>query len=309
MIKRLNLLFLALASAALADRGMIALTGPQVSVYEPGQKAIIAWNGKTEVIILSTDIYTAAETRVLGILPLPAEPKISRGDFKSFTFLQQLILSHLPRPKVLVKEGGTRELVPTVGVEVLFHEKLGAHDITTVRAADYENFVRWANEFAAKSGEQGGGAVPFTPAWQEMIKHYLDTGYRYFVFDVVTTQSAVLSREPIVYEFPAKSFYYPLAASSLLPGKTEIQLFTITPEIPDIWSVDLPFEFGSYFTFHGQKKNIIFKIGVDEAKKIAPPVGKLFSQPPYFSCLRYEGPLGDLDRDLVLSEFLKPVTR
>lgn len=305
-----RIVFLLLFSfvVARADRGMLPVSRSDISVYGPGQKAIIAWNGKTEVIILSTDIYASAETKVLGVLPLPSLPKVMKGDFKSFASVQQLISSHLPRPKVLAKEGGRRELVPTPGVQVLFQEKIGAHDLTAVKANDFEEFVRWAQDFVKKS-ETGASALEFSLAWQEMVRKYLDTGYRYFVFDIVTLGSEKKSLEPIVYEFSSKAFYYPLAISSLLPGNTEIQLFAITPEIPDIWALELPIDFGSYYTFHGQRKNIIFQIGVDEVKRIAPELRGLFSKSPYFSCLKYEGPLADLESDIVLSDFLKPVKR
>ena len=45
-----------------ADRGMIPTS--DVSVYGPGQKAIIAWNGEEEVLILSTDVYTSENSPV-----------------------------------------------------------------------------------------------------------------------------------------------------------------------------------------------------------------------------------------------------
>lgn len=311
MAFRITFLLLVSFVAARADRGMLPLARPDISVYGPGQKAIIAWNGKTEIIILSTDIYASAETKILGVLPLPSSPKVQKGDFKSFELVQQLINSHLPRPKVLAKEGGRRELVPTPGVQVLFQEKIGAHDLTAVKANDFQEFVRWAQDFVKKSdaGTSDVGTLEFTSAWQAMIKQYLDTGYRYFVFDIVTLTSEKKSLEPIVYEFSSKAFYYPLAISSLLPGNSEIQLFAITPEIPDIWALELPIEFGSYYTFHGQRKNIIFKIAVNEVNRIAPELHGLFSKSPYFTCLKYEGPLADLESDLLLSDFLKPVKR
>lgn len=46
---------LLISSSAFADRGMIAAY-PDISVYEPGQKAILAWNGEREAMILSTDV-------------------------------------------------------------------------------------------------------------------------------------------------------------------------------------------------------------------------------------------------------------
>jgi hypothetical protein len=56
------------APFTLADRGMIAAY-PDVSVYEPGQKAILAWNGREEVMILSTDVKANNNTKALEIVP------------------------------------------------------------------------------------------------------------------------------------------------------------------------------------------------------------------------------------------------
>ena len=60
---------------AFADRGMIPIS-PNVSVYEPGQKAIIAWNKGKEILILSTeDVNERGETKGLEVVSLPSIPK------------------------------------------------------------------------------------------------------------------------------------------------------------------------------------------------------------------------------------------
>jgi len=64
---------LSLVQNVWADRGMVSVQ-PNVSVCEPGQKAIIAWNGTTEILILSTDIFASSVAKVLEILPLPSNP-------------------------------------------------------------------------------------------------------------------------------------------------------------------------------------------------------------------------------------------
>ena len=64
------------------DKGVIPF-GNYI-VEEPGQKAIIGWNGSVEVLILSNDLLGEIESysgfkgkiQVLEILPLPSLPKI-----------------------------------------------------------------------------------------------------------------------------------------------------------------------------------------------------------------------------------------
>jgi len=127
----LGLVTMSLAAPALADRGMVPIT--DVSVYGPGQKAIIAWNGNTEILILSTDVRADSNTKVLEILPLPSQPEVEKGDFSSFQQVDKLIKEHFPISlRDRYKEAGSIPL----GVEIVFHEKIGAHDITVVKAAD-----------------------------------------------------------------------------------------------------------------------------------------------------------------------------
>jgi hypothetical protein len=78
-------------TATVADRGMISIV-PVVRIGQPGQKAIVAWNGHEELIILSTDVRAESSTIVLEILPLPSNPtEVKSGDFESFEKLAELI--------------------------------------------------------------------------------------------------------------------------------------------------------------------------------------------------------------------------
>lgn len=56
-----------------ADRGLIPFI-PGVQIFEPNQRAMIAWNGSEEILLLSTDLRASQATQVLEVLPLPSEP-------------------------------------------------------------------------------------------------------------------------------------------------------------------------------------------------------------------------------------------
>ena len=49
-------------SAVEADGGWVPYFN-DFSIYEPGQKAIIAWNGEEEILILSVDVYGAGSNK------------------------------------------------------------------------------------------------------------------------------------------------------------------------------------------------------------------------------------------------------
>jgi hypothetical protein len=131
--------------------GMVPVE-PSVSIYEPGQKAIIAWNGHEEILILSTDVNAAGETLVLEIMPLPSNPKkIEKASFESFVTIQNLLDAH-----ARVVLGSNYGLEGTKSIEVTFHEKIGAHDVTVVKAGDASELTSWAGDFLESNNVTGG---------------------------------------------------------------------------------------------------------------------------------------------------------
>ena len=71
-----------------ADGGMIPYN--DFNVYEPGQKAIIGWNGEEEVMILSVDVYSEQSTKALHMVPLQSLPEVELGSVDSFEKIEQL---------------------------------------------------------------------------------------------------------------------------------------------------------------------------------------------------------------------------
>ncbi|MBE9592981.1 MAG: hypothetical protein IMF19_05835, partial [Proteobacteria bacterium] len=139
-----------------ADGGMIPLSPTaDVSVYGPGQKAIIAWNGEEEILILSTDVYTSEDSPVLRIVPLPSNPKaIEKGNFSSFEEIESLIWRHAPLPPPpspgYGATPGASETLP--GITITFHEKVGAHDITVVDVHNVSEFIQWTEAYVRDQG-------------------------------------------------------------------------------------------------------------------------------------------------------------
>ncbi|MBI3922682.1 MAG: DUF2330 domain-containing protein, partial [Armatimonadetes bacterium] len=69
--------------ASIADWGSHALR-PNIKLYEPNQRAIIAWNESEEILLLSADIRASEKTQVLKVIPFPSEPEVKEGDMASF---------------------------------------------------------------------------------------------------------------------------------------------------------------------------------------------------------------------------------
>ena len=295
----LSLITMPLAPVALADRGMVPIS--DVSVYGPGQKAIIAWDGEEEILILSTDVRASSDSQVLELLPLPSKPEIEKGDFASFEQVDKLIKKHFPgRLWDRFRKGVLGP--PGEGVEIISHEKIGAHDITVVKAADSADLVRWAEKFLKDTGIEH---EIFSPKLESLVKDYIAHGINFFVFDLIEVSSEPKSIEPIEYRFDTDFLYYPLKISTLAEGWTDINLFLLTPQPLDLhWlpeRSELPqgMEIGKFYGKNGPEF-IQFKVSQYELASIDESLANLLEGNAWLTAMSYHGDLAGLTQDLKL---------
>lgn len=299
-------LLLLLPSLALADGGMIPIG--DTFIYEPGQKAIIGWNGNQETLILSTDVYADSHTAVLRIIPLPSQPAIQQGNFDSFVRIGELLDEHSARRYHWWDcPGGMEE--GTTGVEIVFHEKIGAHDIWVVKANDAGEFVKWADDFLVRN--EIDYAIS-SPDLESLVEDYIEADTSIFVFDLIELVPDPRSVEPIVYHFETDCLYYPLTISSVIPGETKISLFLLTPQPLDLEKLreiePRVEEVGMRVAWTGGRP-IQCKLNAAEVASIDLRLEELLGGDAWLTALvsswgRYEGtiPLASLDEDVRLTE-------
>ncbi|RLI20944.1 hypothetical protein DRO54_05035 [Candidatus Bathyarchaeota archaeon] len=276
-----------------ADRGMIPVV-PDVSVYEPGQKAIIAWNGQTEIMILSTDVFASNETTVLEVLPLPSSPEVEAASFDSFEEIQRLIwregISQFAYKSYEEARGGS--------IEIVFHEQIGSHNLTVVKASDVQELVEWM------SGLLAGQEIALSD-YEEAINHYMERGFRYYVLDLITITPEERSVNPILYKFTSYFLYYPLVISSPIGGESRITLFLLTEDRVDINGDHSPFQ-TVYYKIYKQgwttQNPIQFVLSKGDLAKVDLRIAELFSDYAWLTVFEYEGNLSQLTRDLMISE-------
>ncbi|KXA89700.1 hypothetical protein AKJ61_02355 [candidate division MSBL1 archaeon SCGC-AAA259B11] len=249
IIVSISLLAVPIASA---DRGMIPVD-PNVSVHEPGQKAIVAWNGVEEGLILSTNVSSDRETEVVEMLPLPSKPeKVEEASFESFERLQGLIMRH----GFQLAEG--REMGGKAGgqaPEVVLHKEIGLHDITVARASDRAGLLEWIGNFLNEHGvEKKISLGNFKP----VIEDYLRRGFNYWVIDLIEV-SGEKTVEPIYYEFESNFAYYPLEITRPVGGSGKVSLFLLTDD--DVSGNVFPLERARYELEDGTSEPIDRGIG------------------------------------------------
>lgn len=204
----------------------------KVTVFEPKQRAIILWNGKEEILLLSTDQRASERSAVLEVIPLPAEPKVSLGKFETFEAAQKLVIDK--RMWVMAHGGAPAGSisVPEKAGKITFQKKLGAHDLAVARVLDRSGFTGFVQKYL-KDRYQASEA-PIRAEFLDIIQSYVDSGFKWFAFDVITLDEQNLqSREPIQYRFACDHVYYPLKISGLEVGKTEVDLLVFSEQMPN----------------------------------------------------------------------------
>ncbi|MDH5443437.1 MAG: DUF2330 domain-containing protein [Hadesarchaea archaeon] len=221
--------------------------------------------------------------QVLEFLPLPSLPEVEKGSFESFAQIQRLIMEHAPEL-----------LAPTLGpegrggVEIVFHERIGAHDVTIVKVTNASEFITWAENFLNNQNVEHG--VP-PERLEAIVDTYLQRGMSYFVFDLIEVGLSPHSIDPLIYRFQSDFLYYPLEISSLVSGTTSITLFTLTHDDID----------EHYAPEDSIEVRLGFEVSENELQLIDPEIAELFHGSARLTVLTYNGALEILKGDLMLS--------
>lgn len=218
--------FLVLATSSFANRGMIPVN-PNVRIFEPNQRAMIAWSGDEEILLLSTDVSASESTMVLEVLPLPSEPKVKKGALETFQKATALINSKLRELKALSRGKG-EAAVELPGGEVTFHKKIGAHDISVTHLLNAESFLDWVRDYLKSLGVEKD---VISDQMKELIEEYIEDDFVWFVFDVISLSKETVTNEPIQYHFQTERLFYPLKITSTGEGNTSIELLILTPRL------------------------------------------------------------------------------
>jgi len=272
----LGLLF----TPALANKGSIVVGSEYISVEETKQRAIVAWNGTEEVIILSTDMKSSHSAVVLEVIPLPSNPTVHEGSSESFETLARL-LNEKTRTK------------SKKGVEITFYQKIGAHDVTVVKVTDLDYFVEWVTQFLQKKG----ASTEIPSDFKNTVSHYLEKSINYFVFDVVDLNESVQSINPLVYRFESRFLYYPLeitATSDVGHSHSEVTLFLITEKALDKKLQ----EHCPYMRFTNS-----VEFTQKELTQVSPVLEDLFGGSAFVMNAFYVGPLDVLTNDIIYPEY------
>ena len=218
------------ASGAFADCGII-MPDVDINVSEPAQRAIIAYNGLEELLILQTDVKASDDEKVVQFMPLPSKPRASLASEDCFENLQQVTDDHLMGyPGAYGGRGGYGGGAgqPRVdeGVKIVLSEQVGPHAVTVVKIDNPNHFIRWVKDFFR---EQDLPRPRLSGDLPKIVEYYLERDIRYFAFNVVEVSRKRRSVRALAYRFKSDELYYPLVVTNLFGGSGLVELFSLTP--------------------------------------------------------------------------------
>lgn len=288
VILSLLFVFLVSCSQVWADKGGFSPEKERVS--ESAQKAVVAWNGTDEILMLSTDLNSSKKSEVVELMPLPSNPTISRGEKQSFLKVQELVNTYLAvaSPKWRFSETQEQAGTQPPKITITFQEAIGVHYLTVVKAEEASELIQWLETFL----ETRGYTKELPSNLNELFSYYIQNKMNFFVIDVIETTSTVKTIDPLVYEFRSSKLYYPLRISSLFSGDTDISLFTITSDELNDDSI----------IREGFVKKAQFQIKQEALAEINTNMTKLFSSNPHMCYFKFRGALEGFDGD-ILADF------
>jgi len=66
---------------------------------------------------------------------------------------------------------------------------------------------------------------------RNVVDEYLDEGFSWFVFDVISLDEEAKTNEAIQYTFATESLFYPLKITRTQEGETSVELLVVTPRL------------------------------------------------------------------------------
>ncbi|MCL5281328.1 MAG: DUF2330 domain-containing protein [Planctomycetes bacterium] len=212
--------FLACLSAALADGKVFLKYNKQADILQPTQKVYLRWDGSEEKLVIQTKYEGPAEEMV-WIVPVPAEPKVTKGDPNLFEKLsvetRRSDISHTDFPYLDDIGGGSAARGARDVVQ--WRRRIGDYDVALLKPAGGENVLRWlsANQFIIEDK-----AVPVLEDyikekwWMVAARIHPDA-----LTDITRNRLAQGLLDPLDMTFPSAQCIYPLRLTQFVAGPVE----------------------------------------------------------------------------------------
>jgi hypothetical protein len=195
-----------------------------------GERALIAWDGARQDIVMSFDVTGQSDTAA-WIMPVPSVAQVEFGDPALFDDLERLTAPRVeyrdnwwPSFEWLESSGGDLETAaarPGSGVDVLGRQRIGPFDVTRLRADDPAGLARWLSD----------NGFPFTDGLADNLAAYVEDRWEVVAITLAPTDAArTLTGElqPLALSFASNSVVYPMRLSRSAQAPQTVDLYVLS---------------------------------------------------------------------------------
>ena len=215
-------------------------------LYEPAQKAVIYWNGNTEIMVLSSAVKSNNLTDIAWVVPIisTTKPNVTAGNMSVFEELVDFFGENYwwdtPFGKLSYLDGNSKGNITVIEVC-----EIDIYDIIILKATNASDLIDWLieNDLMIPDGAH------------DVINRYVQMDKCYFIINKIDLKNrfkdVIESLEngttpddleeyqqvltdlkkgmatPLRFEFTPPDPYYPLVISSLNTGQGKIEVYVI----------------------------------------------------------------------------------
>lgn len=182
LLSSVGLLSILKVSLTLADG--VFMSSEQYHLYSPEQKAIIAWDGKIEQMVLASKVQTDQISNMVWVIPVQSwiKPEVQKSDFSIFKGLIAYFAEKERGSQTSGRDGtlGKNEME---GVEIIETKKVDIYDVTILKATSTDDLFQWLNT----NGYQ------VTEDIKPTIEKYIQRPSMYFVANKIDLRNKFLA--------------------------------------------------------------------------------------------------------------------
>lgn len=205
---------------------------PSSSVAD--ERALIAWDGTTETIVMSLSV-TGSSDRAAWVMPVPSAARITLGDTEVFEALSELTAPRIeyrdswwPTIPWLVWAGAESDTAgaPAGAVNVLGRQRLGPFDVTRLSASDPTVLANWLKD----------NGFPQPDGLDDNLAPYVAEGWEIVAVQLVpaeTDGSLSGALQPLRLSFASDTVVYPMRLSRSATMSQYIDLYVLAPHRMD----------------------------------------------------------------------------
>ena len=198
-------------------------------IYQPGEKAIVAFNGEREAIILQQYIKSNRFSKAVRIFPFPSEVDYALADPSIFRKIKKLSR----KKKLEIKKNYQTPLTTFTKrrknlVQFIIKDRALTKPFNSF-SVKAKNRTDLFDRLDAMLKEKNLPRLSLLNGKKAIFDTYFEKKYNFFTIDMIQCRPKTRRTSPVSYCFETQALYFPMGLSQVFERPGTITLFLIYP--------------------------------------------------------------------------------